>query len=588
MRPRQTLLAGLGIAILTAVAYAAVSGLGFVPLDDPGYIYENPHVTAGLTAAGVRWAFTTGFLANWHPLTWISHMLDVEWFALDAGRHHVTSLVLHIANALVLFGLLYRMTNAVGRSAFVAALFAVHPLHVESVAWLSERKDVLSTLFWLLTMCAYVWFVKGPGVGRYLLVTICFALGLMAKPMLVTLPLVLLLVDRWPLARAESISRLILEKAPLLSMAAASGVVTFLVQRAGGAVTSAAELPLGLRVENALVSYAEYIARMVVPVNLGAFYPYPSSIPVFLLVSASAMLVAISWGVWRFGRRYPYLPFGWWWFVVTLVPVIGIVQVGTQATADRYTYVPLIGLFVMAAWGGRDLLHRWPAHRVALPAAAMAILLACTVLTRAQVPTWKDGWSMWSNALAVTRDNARAQNAVGVMVGEQGRTTDAAEHFREALRIEPNFPEANRNLGVALASQGKVPEAVSHFQAAIRFKPDFADAHRDLADAFFALRRNADALSEYATAVRLQPDFAGGHVKYGFALAADGRPHEAVTELAEAVRLEPGSESARLYLGMALGAAGRIAEARQQFTEVLRINPANEGAKRGLERTNGK
>jgi hypothetical protein len=366
----QAFAAAAALVVLTVVAYSGVRHLQFVPLDDQGYVYENPHVTAGLTAAGLRWALTTGDQANWHPLTWLSHMLDVQLFGVNAGYHHLTSLAIHTLNTLLLFFLLARTTAALGRSACVAAMFAVHPLHVESVAWIAERKDVLSTFFWLLTMGAYVWYARAPGRWRYAAVVAGLVLGLMSKPMLVTLPFVLLLLDVWPVgrfslaggqpgsrhadaraARARTALALVREKIPLFILAACSIVITLLVQARGGAVRSIEILPIGVRVDNALTSYVMYLAKAVWPSGLAVFYPYNTSIHFGQWCGALAILAAITWLVIRARRSRPYLLVGWLWYLGTLVPVIGLVQVGTQSMADRYTYVPLIGVFVMGVWG---------------------------------------------------------------------------------------------------------------------------------------------------------------------------------------------------------------------------------------------
>ena len=381
------------IAVNIAV-YAPVVHHEFVTWDDPQYLLGNPHVSGGLTGSGIRWAWTTGYASNWHPLTWWSHMLDVQMYGMSAGPHHVTSLLLHIVNTLLLFGLLHAMTGRLGPSAFVAALFAAHPLHVESVAWVSERKDVLSTLFWMLTVWAYLRYLRRPRLGRYFLMAAVFVLGLMAKPMLVTLPFVLLLLDVWPLGRVtlawstpqrSRVVELVREKLPLIALAAASSIITFVVQRQGGAVAASEALPLGDRVANALVSYMRYIGRMLWPARLAAVYPFSRPLPEWWVVGSLLGFFAMSIVAIRAGRRYPYVAVGWLWYVGTLVPVIGIIQVGSQAMADRYTYVPLVGLFIVVAWGAVDLCARWPHRRQVLPVAAGLAIVVCSVLARVQV-----------------------------------------------------------------------------------------------------------------------------------------------------------------------------------------------------------
>jgi hypothetical protein len=393
----------LTLALATLAVFWQVLGHDFVNYDDPDYVYRNPNVQSGITLSSIKWAFTTGHAANWHPLTWLSHMLDWQLFGDNPGWHHLTNLFLHIANTLLLFAVLKRMTNALWRSAFVAAAFALHPLHVESVAWVAERKDVLSTLFWMLTIAAYLRYLERPGTGRYLLTLLIFALGLMAKPMLVTLPFVLLLLDYWPLGRFQfgqivksvgqqsrkslnafshwKLSRhLLLEKVPLFALSAISSIVTFLVQRTAGAVTSVETLPLKLRIANTFVSYLTYIQKMVWPSRLAMFYPYPDKTDlIWQTVVFALLLLIISLGVIWLMRRRRYLLTGWLWYLGTLVPVIGLVQVGDQALADRYTYVPLTGLFIIIAWGVPDLIAKWRFRKHALAASAIAVLLAWSI-----------------------------------------------------------------------------------------------------------------------------------------------------------------------------------------------------------------
>jgi tetratricopeptide (TPR) repeat protein len=594
---------GAALVVLTLATYSGVRHLQFVPLDDQGYVYENPHVRAGLTVDGVRWALTTGEQANWHPLTWLSHMLDVQLFGLDAGRHHLTSLAIHTLNALLLFVLLARTTGAIGRSATVAALFAVHPLHVESVAWIAERKDVLSTFFWLLTMAAYVWYARSPGRRRYAAVIASLALGLMSKPMLVTLPFVLLLIDVWPLgrfsfsrggpggksedahaARTQTAFALVREKVPLFLLAACSSVITLLVQSRGGAVKSMEILPLGVRVANALTSYVTYLAKAAWPFELAVFYPYETTIQVWQWFGALAILTGVTWLVIRVRRRLPYLPVGWFWYLGTLVPVIGLIQVGTQSMADRYTYVPLIGVFVMAVWGVSDLAGRRAGRRIALPVAAGAIVVACTVAARAQVTHWQDAWTLWTHALAVTHDNEAAHIAVGAMLAMQGRLEDAVGHFREAVRIAPQSSAAHRALGKALADIGRFDEGVEHLSMAVRYQPASADAQDDFGIALADHGKPADAIPRYLEALRLDPNRASTNWRLGSALMMLGRADEAIGHYQDAIRLRPDFEMARLHLGMALGAVGRLDEAAREFREVLRINPDNAEAKRLLEK----
>jgi protein O-mannosyl-transferase len=579
------------LVALTVAAYSGVTRLQFVPLDDQGYVYENPHVTAGLTVDGLRWALTSGEQANWHPLTWLSHMLDVQCFGLDPRYHHLTSLFIHALNVVVLFAVLARTTGAAGRSACVAALFAVHPLHVESVAWVAERKDVLSTFFWLLTTAAYVRYARAPGGWRLAAVGASLALGLMSKPMLVTVPFVFLLLDVWPLrrlpfalapgseprglrtARGRAAVALVREKIPLFVLAAASCVITLVVQARGGAVRSIDAAPVGARIANALVSYVWYLVQTVWPSRLAVFYPYVRSIPIWQTGAALAALAAITWLAVRARRRQAYLLVGWLWYLGTLVPVIGFVQVGTQSMADRYTYVPLIGVFLMVVWGVSDAVARWPGRRIALTGASVVIIIACTATTRAQVTHWTDAWALWTRALAVTRDNEAAQIAVGAMLGMQGRNEDAIAHFEEALRIAPDSAAAHRAFGLALINLRRFPEALEHLTLAVRHRPAFADAQHDLGVALMEMGRPADAIPRFLEALRLDPNRPATHRSAGVALMMFGRADEAIAHYHEALRLQPDAANTRNDLGFALMAVGRSREAQEQFLQALRLQP---------------
>ncbi|HEX8943118.1 MAG TPA: tetratricopeptide repeat protein [Gemmatimonadaceae bacterium] len=574
----------LALAAVTVAAYAGVWRNGFVSWDDPSYVSENAHVLGGLTWRGVAWAFTNTQGANWHPVTWLSHMLDVQLFGLDPGMHHAVSLLLHILNTVLLFGVLHRMTGALGRSAFVAALFAVHPLHVESVAWAAERKDVLSTLFWMLTMAAYVAYVERPQRRRYLLLLVVFALGLMAKPMLVTLPFVLLLLDLWPLARYERTTWYVLarEKIPLIGLALALSAVTFLAQQHAGAVQQLAGVPVGLRIANALVSYVRYIGKASWPAGLAALYPFPESLEGWKVLGAVIVLAAASVLAVAARRRRPYVTVGWLWYLGTLVPVIGFVQVGYQAMADRYTYIPMIGLFIVVAWGANELLAAWPARRIILASVASATLLASVALTYAQVQVWHDGVSLWQHTVAVTRKNFIAQTNLGYELAQRGRFDEAAAEYREALRISPNYILARQNLGLALASQGKYSEAIDAYQTALRLQPANAVLRADFGLALANAQRDSDAIAQYQEALKLQPDLALAHVRLGNALVRQGNVSDAVAHYEQALRVEPSSAEAHNNLGVALASRGSLDEAVVQFSEALRLKPDYTDARNNL------
>jgi tetratricopeptide (TPR) repeat protein len=576
----------------------------FITLDDSLYVTGNPVVKSGLTWSGVAWAFTTAHAANWHPLTWLSHMLDVSLFGLDAGSHHLTSLVLHIASTLLLFRVMFRMTGALGRSAFVAALFGVHPAHVESVAWIAERKDVLSTLFWWLTIWAYVRYVRRPVWSRYALVIVIFACGLMTKPMLVTLPLVLLLLDVWPLKRASSWISLVREKLPLLVLVLISSVVTVVVQRSGGAVVEVGRLPIYARVENAVVSYAAYLGKAFWPVSLCVFYPFPSSIALGQVGLALCVLLGVTIAAIAFRRRYPYLLVGWLWYLGTLVPVIGLVQVGEQSMADRYTYVSFVGIFIAVAWGLPDLIAgvigsaREAARRradVVLGLVAMLVIGVLTGVARIQVSYWIDDLTLWRHVVEVVPTSAVAEANLGGILGRSGKWDEARTHFEQALRLNPDLnlgrqslAVADHEIGLELTRQGKVGQAAAAYRESIRAKPDFAVAHHDLGLALFSQGLMEDAIREDSEAIRLEPRLESAWNNRGLALASTHRLAEALSDFTEAVRLAPGVDYAHLNRGLVLREMGRLEEARREFADALRINPRNQAAIQALASTKGR
>lgn len=502
----------VGLIALVIVAYSSVRHFGFLHFDDPQYVSENPHIAQGLTWGAFSWALTSGYASNWHPLTWISHMLDVQVFGMDAGAHHVTNVLLHLTSTVLLFGVLLRMTGAVWRSGFVAGVFGLHPIHVESVAWVAERKDVLSALFWMLTLWAYAAYVQNRRWNRYLLVVALFALGLMAKPMVVTLPFALLLLDLWPLRRlswtggSQTVRALVLEKLPLFGLSVAASVITFRVQRAGGSVDAGGHLPLLTRAENAVTAYVTYLGKTFWPSHLAVYYPYPKTFSPALVAGSALLLAAVSVEAIRLARRHSYVPVGWFWYLGTLVPTVGLIQVGTQAMADRYTYIPLVGISVIIAWGVPELVSRWSLPKGVIEAAVGTILLVCALASRTQVRYWQSDMTLWAHALAVTTDNAEAHNNVGTLLAQAGRRDEATPHFIEAIRLRPAYPDAHSNLGLALASQGKLDESVSHYQEAIRLDPNHPHAHANLGVAYQALGRTTDAIREFEIAVRLNPN----------------------------------------------------------------------------------
>ncbi len=542
------------LAAAVFLTYSQVRHFEFVTFDDPEYVTANPHVQAGLSLAGAAWAFTSSAAGSWFPLTWLSHMLDCDLFGLASGWHHFTNVWIHALSTLLWFALLKRITAARWKSALVAFLFGLHPLHVESVAWVCERKDVLSALFWVLTLWAYAGYVGRPGGsrGRYLLTLFLFCLGLMAKPMLVTLPIVLLLLDRWPFRRGLRI----LEKLPFFAASIAVSLVTYLVHQKGGALASFEVVPLAARFENALVSYAVYIFKMVWPINLAVFYPYSQASLVAPAAAAGIALAAITVLVIRLFPRWPYLTVGWLWYLVTLVPVIGLVQAGAQARADRFTYIPMIGVSIALVWGASDALAAWPRIRLAL---AAVVCSACLVLTWLQVGYWRDSISLYQHAIDVTTDNYVARFNLASVLEARGSPAEAVAQLRETVRIRPYFASAHAELGQLLAQQGQPAEALGELQAAVTLKPDSAEAHFRLGSVLGTLGRAADAAAEFSQTVRLQPDNADAHYNLAIALAQQDKLPEAVREFTATVRLRPDDIEARQALEEAISLERRSA-----------------------------
>jgi Tfp pilus assembly protein PilF len=504
------------VAVLIGInfVYLPLLHYGFINYDDPQYILQNPDVTSGLTWHGMVWAFTSGHESNWHPLTWLSHMIDVRVYGLNAGGHHLTNVLLHILNTVLLFALLLQMTGAPGPSMFVAALFGVHPLHVESVAWTSERKDVLSTLFGLLALGAYLRYVRQPGFVRYSVVLLLFAASLMSKPMLVTLPFLFLLIDFWPLGRLtfqpqSNLGSRIWEKVPLLALSALSSIVTFIVQQRGGSMAGVETIPIGARVVNALVAYVTYAGKIFWPTRLAVLYPI-SSVASDRWIPAALVLLGVSALAIRAARRRPYLTVGWFWYLGTLVPVIGLVQVGRQAFADRYTYIPSVGLFIVVAFASAEVFDRARTQKWSAPVAATAVIAACLWLTNHQLHHWASSNALWEHTLSVTGDNALAHFNLGAALEDQGRLDEAASHYSEALRIEPAYPDAHVNLATALLKRGKperFDEVPRHLTEALRLRPTFAEAHN--AYGIYRLRQGnlADAIAHFSEAIRLKPNY---------------------------------------------------------------------------------
>jgi len=610
---------------------------GFVDYDDSSYVYENPQVARGLTVEGVALAFSQSHAFNWHPLTWLSHMLDCQLYGLQhPGGHHLTNVLLHAATAVLLFLVLRQMSGDLWPSAFVAALFAVHPLHVESVAWVAERKDVLSGLFFVLTLIAYVAYARREfSLFRYLLVTALFACGLMAKPMLVTLPFVLLLLDYWPLGRVgggrwavggeceeaggaqcevrrprltaprslrpvhtspptahrppptSSTSRVLLEKLPWIGMTIASCVVTQLAQQE--AVKSLERYPLPWRVGNALFSFVAYLGQLVYPAGLAVFYPHPGdSLPYWQIAGASLVLVGITLAVVALRKKHPYLLVGWLWYLGMLVPVIGLVQVGSQGMADRYTYLTQIGLYLAVAWGATHLLRTVPYLRSAFVVAASAVVAVLTCASWLQASYWLSSESLWAHARLVTPGNYLADTNLGIILAGRGQLDDAVVAFEEALNIRPDDAKAHNNLGDILMRRGQVEDAMPHFRKALKINPNYAEAHYNLG---IALRRRGqvdEAIAHFRQAVKIKPDHAKAHNNLGEALTFQGNLEDAIPHFQEALKIEPNYAEAHNNFGVALAYRGEFDAATAQFQKTLAIKPDDRDARYNLDQIRAK
>jgi tetratricopeptide (TPR) repeat protein len=589
---RPDLLILLGLAVMTFTIYAQVISHQFITLDDPTYIQENPMVKRGITGAGIAWAFTTFYATNWHPLTWISHMIDCQLFGTNAGRYLLVNALIHVANTLLVFWFLLRSTHARWPSALVAALFALHPLHVESVAWVSERKDTLSTFFGLLSLIAYVRYTEAPSKSRYVWTAVSLVLGLLAKPMLVTLPFVMLLLDYWPLRRFQrskvssqwSVVRgLVVEKIPLFALAAASAIMTLIAQSRGGAVRTLAHDPVTLRLSNALVSYAKYLLLTFWPNDLAVYYPF-AGIAAWQIIGAAFLLIGITALCFFERKSRPYVIVGWLWFLGTLVPVIGFVQVGGQVMADRYFYIPSIGLFIAIVFGLADIARSWRVTPLFSAGIATGILLILATLTNAQIQRWQNSFTLFEHTLAVTPPNLRIEHNLGLALGVSDRYDEAAAHFERALQIDPNFYDGLVVMGVTRAHQGRVPEAIEYFQAAIRSRPDTPKAHVQLAHALWTQNRDQEALEEMRRALQFAPKDADILADLGLALALAGRVPEAIDQLHEALRLNPNNAEAHGNLGLALLASGKAQESIPEFETALRLKPKLTGAADNLRR----
>jgi tetratricopeptide (TPR) repeat protein len=556
----------------------------FINFDDNDYVFKNAQVARGLTTEGIVWAFTHVHAANWHPLTWLSHMLDCHFYGLNPAGHHLTNVLLHAATAILLFLVLRNMTGALWRSAFVAAVFAIHPLRVESVAWVAERKDVLSGLFFVLTIGAYVRYTRHPSAVRYGLVLILFALGLMCKPMLVTLPFVLLILDYWPLNRwaasgnknVPSLRRLVVEKLPLFGLAAASSLATLFAQKV--ALQPLAKISVMTRIGNALISCLAYIHDLFWPSGLAAAYPFViRDITVSRVLLAAVLLAGISVAVFVLRRRHPYLVTGWLWYLIMLGPVIGILQVGNQSRADRYTYLPQIGLVLLLTWMAVDLSASWRHRRIFFSALSMTLLVALAFSARTQAAYWRNSQSLWTHALSCTSDNVIAEQNLGQAVHEQGRLDEAIAHFEKALQINPVQASVHSSLGVVLLETGRVNESLAHLYTALEIDPNDGDAHYNLGNTFLQMGRASEAIAQYSRALEINPDDteARNNMAWILATCPDARVRNgprAVETAERADSLTAGkSPIISATLAAAYAEAGRFADAVKTARRALQL-----------------
>jgi tetratricopeptide (TPR) repeat protein len=561
------------LAAAVAIAYATVRHHPFVNYDDPDYVSANAHVRDGLSWEGAGWAWRSTHAGNWFPLTWLSHMADVQMHgASDAGAHHVTSVVLHGAGTVALYLVLVVMTAERWPSASVAALFALLPQHVESVAWIAERKDVLCGLFWFLTIAAYAQYVTRPARWRYAVVVAAFACALMSKSMAVTLPLVLLLLDFWPLGRTGW-RGLVREKLPLFAMAIAAGIVTFAAQRGAGAVSAFEPASLPLRAANALVSIVAYLRDLFWPSRLAVFYPYPDAIPAWQIAGAAASVVAMTWVAWRQRRERPWLLVGWLWLLVTLLPVIGLIRIGAQARADRYMYLPSVGPLIVIAWTGRELASR---ARRARPAIAIVAALACVAAgaaTRRQVSYWRDSIALFQHTLAVTSGNVVAHNSLGLALQAVGRLDEARGQFEAAVALKPRYVDALSNLSAVLLSTGRPAEALAIAEAGVRINPRHSEAALNYATALARAGRLDESAAAFRSLVAREPGHAKAHAGLGLVLAAQDRPDAAMASLREAIRIDPRDPTFQYSLGQVAARVGDAEGARIRFIEAIRLKP---------------
>lgn len=588
------------LIVMTAIAFSGAAEAGFIYMDDPRFVTENARVQAGITPENIKWAFSTTYFCFYFPLTWMSHMLDCQIFGLNASGHHITSLIIHILNSLLLFAALRRMTGTLWRSAAVSALFAVHPLHVESVLWIAERKDVLCAFFWFLCLLAYARYAEKPSLARYSLVFFSFLCGLLSKTMIITLPFLLLLLDFWPLGRLDfgragkegasgpgrpaSFRRLLYEKIPLFALVPVFAYLTVKAQEQAGTFASLGALPLPQRIANAAIAYGAYLQKTFIPAGLAFYYPFPKGgVSMTAGVAVGALFAAMTGVILFFGMKRKYLVTGWFWFIGTLVPVIGLVQVGAQSMADRYTYVPLVGVFIALAWGAEEIAGKTVPARRALASASAAVIVVLVILTRVQTGYWANSETLFGRTLAVTRDNSVIENNMGLVLYNEGRTEEALAHYGRALTIDPSNTPAHINMGNALSGKGLTGEAIRHYEEALRAMPGSKEAMNNLGLALMKEKRYGEAIARLEECVRAYPLYFDARLNLGVALTQAEDLKAAEEQYREAIRLRPDSPQAFNNMGVILTRTGRIEEAAENFRAALKISPGFEGARKNLD-----
>jgi tetratricopeptide (TPR) repeat protein len=588
-RYQREIIIFLTLTLAVIIVFGQIRHHEFVNFDDPDYITENLYVRDGWSLDGVKWAFTTRLHKHWHPVTWLSHMTDVEVFGVNPRGHHLVSLLIHLLNTLLLFWVLRRMTDKIWQSAFVAALFALHPLHVEPVAWVADRKDLLCALAWILAMWAYVGYAARPAIGRYLIVMVLFVVGLMAKPMMVTLPVVLILLDYWPLSRLKispvdpptispvsgqvSIERAVVEKAGFFIFILISALVTIYAMQGIGGIDIYGSWTSGKKVAVSLVSYVVYLHKALWPSGLAVSYPVVSDVPMWQALGAALLLAAVTAAVVRWGRRCPYLPVGWFWYLITLLPVIGLVQFGPSRMADRYTYLPLIGIFIMVAWGVVDLVVRVSSRKKLLVVMAAGTIAACMIASIAQTAHWKDSYTLFSHSVKVAPQNSWVQHNYGAAAMERGRWDEAMQAFEEVLRLDPRDTAARNQLGILLSKKGRPEEALAVFRKALELDPRDAEIAYNMGLCLLQLGKKAEAREQFEHSLRISPNNEGGQNMLGVLLTEEQEYEEARSHFREAIRIAPHRPAGEYNMGLSYLQEGNIEAAKTHFSRALEIDP---------------